>query len=244
MIINIKSQEEIEGFKNAGRLAAEIMSELIALFPDVKNTNQINDLAINLCKSKNVCPIFLGYEGFPAAICASTNYSLVHGIPSNELLYEGDVVSIDLGVETEGYIGDTAVTLVYRQEETELVKCVNKSLEAGIKAARAGNKLSDIAKAVTSCRSTFSIPQNYGGHGIDRNILHSNPFVSNNNPIEDDITLREGMVIAIEPMLVDGSNDNYVAEDGWTVMANGLSAHAEHSVLITKGDAFVLTARR
>lgn len=244
MIIQIKSPEEIQGFKNAGRLAAEIMSELIAFFPIARNTNQINTLAIELCEKNSVCPIFLGYSGFPAAICASINNAMVHGVPNDEPLAKGDVVSIDLGVESDGYIGDTAVTLVFGQETIPLVECANKSLDAGIKAARAGNKLSDISNAVSNCRGIFSIPKNYGGHGIDRYKLHSDPFIANNNPIEDDITLREGMVIAIEPMLVDGPNDNYVAKDGWTVMANGLSAHVEHSVLITKSDAFILTARR
>lgn len=245
MIIQIKSPEEIQGFKNAGRLAAEIMSELIAFFPIARNTNQINTLAIELCEKNSVRPIFLGYSGFPAAICASANNAMVHGVPNNEPLVKGDVVSIDLGVESDGYIGDTAVTLVYGQGNIPLVECANESLDAGIKAARAGNKLSDISNAVSNCRGIFSIPKNYGGHGIDRYRLHSDPFIANDKLfVGEDFKLRAGMVIAIEPMLIDGICENFIANDGWTVMAHGLAAHVEHSILVTSGEAYVLTERR
>ena len=254
MIVYLKTQEEIEGFVYAGRIAGRIMKELIESITVGSTTNQINEKAIELCDLYGVKPAFLGYEGFPAAICASVNDALVHGIPDDSPLQQRDLVSIDLGVDYEGYIGDTAVTVsplfqyhdfseAY-EHQLEMLIVGRHCLDAGIAAARAGNKLSDIAKAINESRYSYSLPDNYGGHGIDRYKLHCAPFVANNpEHIEFDITLRPNMVIAIEPMLIDGSSTTHVAEDKWTVMADGPAVHFEHTVLITDGNPVVLTDR-
>lgn len=255
MIVLLKTQEEIEGFRKAGKIAADIMSKLIESIIVGSTTNQINEKAIELCELNQVKPAFLGYEGFPAAICASVNNAMVHGVPDDNPLEQTDLVSIDLGVDYEGYIGDTAVTvspLFHYLDFSDTFANVTKMLfagqnclDAGIAAARAGNKLSDIAKAIKDCRAKYSLPDNYGGHGIDRNRLHSAPFVANDpEHIDQDITLRPNMILAIEPMLIEGSSHTNVAEDKWTVMADGPAVHFEHTVLVTDGDPEILTYRR
>lgn len=255
MIVYLKTKEEIEGFKHAGKLAASIMTELIDLIRIGNTTNQINEKAIDLCDQHKVKPIFLGYGGFPAAICASVNDALVHGVPNDIPLVGEDLVSIDLGIDCEGFIGDTAVTIFpYRFDGRDnycyshglaITNAGQNCLDAGISAARAGNKLSDIAKAIKKNQLDYNLPDNYGGHGIDRHKLHAAPFVGNDpEHIEYDITLRPGMVLAIEPMLIDGSSKTTIAKDEWTVMADGPSVHFEHTVLITEADPVILTERR
>lgn len=252
MIVFLKTEQDIEGFKKAGKIAADIMSQLMNLITVGSNTNKINEKAIELCEENGVKPAFLGYEGFPAAICASVNNALVHGVPDDKPLEIEDLVSIDLGVDYNGYIGDTAITVIPKLKlDYEVFSYVRpilsagqKCLDVGISAARAGNKLSDIAKAIESCRGEYSLPDNYGGHGIDRNRLHSAPFIANDpEHVDADITLRAGMILAIEPMLVEGSSKTEVAEDKWTVVVDGPSVHFEHTVLVTDGDPIILTDR-
>lgn len=249
MIVFLKTQEEIEGFKKAGKIAGKIMKQLIEHVVVGSTTSQLNQKTIELCQQYNVKPAFLGYEGFPAAICASVNENLVHGAPDDRPLEEGDLVSIDLGVGYKGYIGDTAVTVMPKPDATytkgNVMLVVGQGcLDAGITAARVGNRLSDISEAINRNKQEYSIPDNYGGHGIDRHKLHSAPFVANNpEHIDEDIILRAGMVIAIEPMLIDGSSRTTVSKDGWTVIADGPSVHFEHTILITDGDPVILTNR-
>lgn len=250
MIVQIKTEEEIQGFKQVGEITGAIMAQLIDFIRVGISTNDINEKAIELCESYKVSPAFLGYDGFPAAICASVNNALVHGIPTDEPIESTDLVSIDLGVERNGYIGDTAVTVLpeessdsFSHEKDILVAC-ERALFCGIDAARVGNKLSDIARAIRLSHN-YSYPECYGGHGIDRYKLHSAPFVANDPELlDEDITLRPGMIVAIEPMLILGNSGNTaVAKDGWTVMADDLCAHFEHTVLVTDLDPIILTRR-
>ena len=232
MIVYLKTKEEIERFIKAGKIAAQIMSKLISEIKVGTTTSQLDLLARNECEKHNVKPTFLGYEGFPAAICASVDYELVHGVPNDKELLENSLVSIDLGVTLDGCIGDTAVTMLASKENSDIVDICSIALSNAIEAARPGNKLSDIAKAVSSTvkKTKYNIPLHYGGHGVNIEHLHGDPFVANTmddiDP-DEDITLRPGMVFAIEPMLVDGDPTTSVSADKWTVIVGGPSAHCE-----------------
>lgn len=235
-MIFLKTKEEIKNFIKVGKITAKIISQLKG-----ETTNQLNNLVIELCKEYNVKPAFLGYNNFPSAICASTNNILVHGIPNDDPILD-NLVSIDLGIDYNGYIGDTAVTFSTNPKYQDVISQCKLALKSGISQAKPKNKLSDIAKAINSCRGRYSIPNNYGGHGIDRYRLHAKPFVANTpDHIDFDITLRPNMIIAIEPMLIDGSPNTTIALDNWSVIADGPAVHFEHTILITDNDPVILT---
>ena len=245
MIIYMKSKEEIAAFKEVGGIASKILKELMSSAKPGVSTKVLDELAIRLCKENEVNPIFLGHQGFPAAICTSKNKVLVHGVPDDVPLKEEDLLSIDIGVERDGYIGDTAKTVCVGVDELDIAIQCNKALMAAIDKAVAGNKLNDVAKVIVSAAKScgYTIPMNYGGHGIDRYKLHSDPFVSNYPLHYHDLTLRVGMVFAIEPMFIYSKNNSTKVSDenGWSVIANGPSAHCEHTIAITESGAIVLT---
>jgi methionyl aminopeptidase len=243
MIIYVKSQEEIEGFKEAGRIAGNILKKLISNIKIGVTTKQLDELAREECKKHNVIPTFLDYRDFPAAICASVNNVLVHGFPNDNPIKDGDIVSIDFGATLDGFIGDTADTKVMSSDDNMLVLNCAELLYSGISKARAGNKLSDISKAIYN-NAKYSIPTEFGGHGIDRNTLHSDPFVPNIPDDEEDCHLQPGMIFAIEPMLIDGPDKIKVADNGWDIVAEGNTAHCEHTILITEDEPFILTEAR
>jgi len=247
MLVYIKSKEEIEGFKEAGRIAGKILGKLLKSIDGGITTKFLDDMARDECDKHNVEPTFLNYQGFPAAICASVNKTLVHGIPTDIPFELHDVVSIDIGVTIDGFIGDTADTVEVgsSHHNDTMITCCNNSLYMGIEKARAGNKLSDVSKEIYKYakRNKYSLPEEYGGHGIDRNILHSDPFVPNIPDYESEIRLRPGMVFAIEPMFIFGSNKVKVADNGWDIVADGNSAHCEHTILVTDDYPLILTAR-
>jgi methionyl aminopeptidase len=251
MIVYLKSKEEISGFREAGKIAGKVLSSILNEIKPEVTTSFLNEVAIEECKKHNVVPTFLGYSGFPAAICASVNNILVHGIPNENKLKPEDIVSIDVGISMDGFIGDTAETVWVEEPKYEvycldsyLIECCRKSLDLGIEAAKSGNKLNDISKAIFDMIKMFglSTPIEYGGHGIDRYKLHAHPFVSNNIN-KNEMLLRPGMIIAIEPMVINGSRETKILEDQWSVMVNGLSAHCEHTILITEEGPEVLTRR-
>jgi len=245
MIVYIKSKEEIEGFKKVGKISALIMEEILSKISPGITTSFLDSFARDLCKKHNVEPTFLGYREFPAAICASINNVMVHGIPNDIVLNEGDLLTIDIGISNNGYIGDTAETLCVGMSDSELILSCREALAEGIKQAKSGNKLSDISKVIFKvAKHKFQIPNFYGGHGIDRGILHSAPFVSNVPDYNSDMMLRDGMIFAIEPMFIDSvSNKTYVDKDGWSVISEGISAHCEHTILISGNEPTVLTRR-
>jgi len=195
-----------------------------------------------------VRPSFLGYRGFPAAVCVSVNEEIVHGIPGRRVLEEGDIVSIDLGLIYKGYQADAAVTVGVGRvspEAERLIRTTEEALMAGIRAARAGARLGDVSWAIQSYAENrgYSVVREYVGHGIGRE-MHEEPPVPNYGRPGTGLVLRKGMVLAIEPMLVIGDWRTRVLDDGWTVVtADGtLAAHAEHTVAITNGEAEILTA--
>ena len=242
MIIYLKSQEEIEGFKVAGRMTGEILSLVSKKVKPGVSTEELNQFVIDECEKRNVKPAFLGQYDFPAAICASVNNCLVHGIPNNRPLQEGDLVSIDLGIDYNGFIGDSAITIYLKEAPHQLILNCEYLLSQAISQAKPGNKLSDISKAIQN-NAMFSIPFGYGGHGINRGNLHAAPFVPNVEEQEGDVNLYPGMIFAIEPMLINGSEITIVSEDGFSVMADGDAAHCEHTILITEDQPIVLTER-
>lgn len=245
MIVYMKSKEEIELFEKAGKIASNILSELIQNAKPGKSTLDLDKIAQDRCAELDVKPVFLGYHGFPAAICASVNDTLVHGIPNETPLKELDFVSIDIGVSFDGFIGDTARTVRIGKDSHPMLEACKGSLDQAILEAVPGNKLNDISKVIQKVAkdSGYSIPLGYGGHGIDKDKLHAEPFVSNiYNPYYD-MTLRSGMVFAIEPMLINSTNGKTAVngEDGWSVVASANTAHFEHTIAITDDGPIVLT---
>ena len=246
MLIRLKTQEEIEGFAKAGRLAAQVMRMLVDAAKPNTTTKDLDQLARNACSDANATPTFLGYNGFPAAICTSLNKELVHGIPSNSrYLQYGDLLKIDLGVTLNGYIGDIARTIVVGQElPNQLVFQCKLALLRGIAAAKAGADIGDIGAAIFDIGKCFGfkVVMNYGGHGIDRYVLHADPYVPNFKT-QNFLRLRAGMVLAIEPMFIDAkTNNTTIADDGWTVLTDGPCVHFEHTIALSEiGEPRILT---
>jgi len=250
MLVFLKDEKEIEGFVKAGKIAGRILAELLSMVKPGATTNELDQLARRRCEEHKVRPVFLGYEGFPAAICTSVNEALVHGVPNDRPLENGDLVSIDIGVDLDGFIGDTAFTVIAGTPtgatDMLMIKHCGAALNRGIEASRPGNRLGDIGAAVSDRgNEKFGLVTDYGGHGVNRGKLHAEPFVSNDNLAGEGIKLRPGMVIAIEPMLVSGDdNEGKTADDGWTVvLSNGRAVHCEHTIAITENGPLILTER-
>ncbi|ADU52352.1 methionine aminopeptidase, type I [Thermaerobacter marianensis DSM 12885] len=248
-MIELKSEREIRLMREAGRIVAAVLRELAAALRPGITTADLDRLAERLIREAGAEPAFKGYQGFPASICTSINDEVVHGIPSaHRVIREGDVVSIDVGARYQGYYGDSAATFAVGtvpEEVRRLLEVTRQSLAAGIAAARAGNRLGDIGHAVQQHveAAGFSVVRDYAGHGIGR-AMHEDPQVPNYGRPGTGLRLRPGLVIAIEPMVNAGGHAVKTDPDGWTVRTvdGSLSAHFEHTVLITGGEPEVLTA--
>jgi methionyl aminopeptidase len=210
-------------------------------------TREIDQFAEDSLRSQGVEPGFKGYRGYPATVCASRNETVVHGIPGEETLEDGDIISIDLGGLLDGFYGDSAVTFpvgTVSPAAQRLIEVARESLERGIEKARVGGRLHDISWAIQNCaeKEDFNVVRDYVGHGIGRN-LHEDPQVPNFGQPGSGPRLREGMVLAIEPMVNAGSSDVKLRDDGWAVVTSDgrLSAHFEHTVAITEAGPEVLT---
>jgi methionyl aminopeptidase len=246
MLIRLKSAAEIEGFAKAGKIAAAILEAVLAEAKPGTITGELDELAQRLCTEHGVKPAFLGYRGFPGAICTSINEEVVHGIPGPRALEEGDILSVDIGTDLDGFIGDTARTIVVGGMPSDLVRCCETALHEAVRAAQPGGRLSAVGEAIakTARSGGFAVVEKYGGHGIDRGRLHADPFIWNRimRGFDEDVELRPGMILAIEPMLVEGgSGDVALLEDGWTVAAGGNAAHFEYTVAIVEAGCRVLT---
>lgn len=247
-MIELKSEREIRYMREAGRIVAAVLRELAAALRPGITTAELDRLAERLIREAGAEPAFKGYQGFPASICTSINDEVVHGIPSpHRVIREGDLVSIDVGARYHGYYGDSAATFAVGEvspEARRLLEVTRESLARGIAAARAGNRLGDIGYAVQEYveAAGFSVVRDYAGHGIGR-AMHEDPQVPNYGQPGTGLRLRPGLVIAIEPMVNAGGHAVRTDPDGWTVRtADGsLSAHFEHTVLITAGGPEVLT---
>ena len=246
-MILIKSGHEIELMRRSGRIVAAVLEKLRKkVNPGVK-TAELDAVAEDAIRKMNAIPAFKGYQGFPASICVSINEEVVHGIPGGRRLAEGDIVSIDVGVIYGGYCGDIAATYpvgVVSEKARKLMASTKKSLEIGIANAVAGGRIGDISVSIQSFaeKSGYSVVRDFVGHGIGRQ-MHEEPQVPNYGEPGTGPALREGMVLAIEPMVNAGKSDVRVSEDNWTVVtADGLlSAHYEHTVAITDNGPEILT---
>ena len=254
-MIELKSPAEFEAMRAAGLVVADALGKVTAAVRAGVSTAELDELAEQTIRDAGAVPSFQGYHGFPATICASVNDQIVHGIPSHEqVLADGDLISVDCGAILDGWHGDSAVTVAVGTvptEDLELSEATRRSMLAGIEAVRPGGRLTDVSHAVeTSVHAseaehgrTYGIIREYGGHGIG-SAMHMEPFLPNFGKPGRGPRLRVGMAIAIEPMLTLGTEDSRELADGWTVVTADASraAHWEHTVAITEDGPWVLTA--
>ncbi len=245
-MIHLKSAQEIRIMDRANRIVLEVLDALEAALAPGLPLRELDRMAAALCAERGGRPAFKGYHGYPASVCVSVNDEVVHGIPADRRLATGDLVSLDFGVLYEGYYGDAARTCCVGEPDADarrLLAVTRESLLRGIAQARPGNRVSDISHAVQSWVEAhgFSVVRDYVGHGIGR-ALHEEPQVPNFGEPGRGQRLQPGMVLAIEPMVNEGTADVSVDGDGWTVRtADGRrSAHFEYSVAVTPADPLVL----
>lgn len=247
-MIIVKTQKEIEKIAAACRIVAEILEDLKSFIAVDITTADIEAYVEGQIKKRKAIPAFKGYRGYPASTCTSVNDQVVHGIPSRRTrLKNSDIISIDLGVLLEGFYGDGAITLpvgAVGAEALKLMSVTEEALYVGIRSAVAGSRVSDISAAIQRHVESngFSVVRAFVGHGIGRS-LHEDPQVPNFGEPGRGSRLKEGMTLAIEPMVNAGGADVNILDDGWTaVTADGrLSAHFEHTIAVTKGVAKILT---
>lgn len=247
MPVILKSSAEIEKMAESGRIVARVHAEMARLVKPGVSTVELDAAAHALITAAGGHPSFLGHHGFPASICASVNRELVHGIPNERPLVEGDVLSIDVGVLLNGYHGDAAVTYAVGQvseEDKALIDATEASFFAGLEHVKAGARLGDVSAAIQASLESagLGIIQEYGGHGIGRK-LWEEPHVANHGQAGTGTRLRAGMTLAIEPMACIGSPEIVTLEDEWTIVMadNSKSAHFEHTLLVTQDGARLLT---
>jgi len=246
-MIILKTEQEIELLKRCNQFVSRVLKELKNAIEPGITTRELNDIADQSLATHDAVAAFKGYRGFPASICASINEQIVHGIPNERRLKEGDIISLDFGSKLNGFYGDAAITLPVGEignKAKELLKITEEALYKGIDRAKVGNRLSDISQSIQLWveRHGFSVVRDFVGHGIGRS-LHEDPQIPNfGTPIPNPV-LQEGMVFALEPMVNEGSYDVKVLPDGWTaVTADGkLSAHFEHSIAITSNGPLILS---
>lgn len=247
-MIILKSKREIDIMRKANKIVANTHAYLADKIKAGISTAEIDKLADEYIRSRGALPSFKGYQGFPASVCISINEEVVHGIPSNDrLLKDGDIVSIDIGSFYEGFNGDAARTYAVGEvSETarKLLDVTEKSLHKGIEKAVIGNRLFDISHAVQNYVESngFSVVRDYVGHGIGRD-MHEDPQVPNFGPPGKGPKLKEGMTLAIEPMVNVGSYEVETLDDDWTVVTKdrSLSAHFEHTIVITENGFEILS---
>lgn len=248
-MITIKSPKEIELMRKAGSLVSEMHKFIKPYIKEGITTKELDKLCEKFIRDNGAVPTELGYEGYPASICASVNDTVVHGIPDNYKLKKGDIITIDVVIGYKGYQGDAAWTYAVGEisdEKKYLMEHTEKSLYEGIKQVKPGNHIGDISNAV----ETYAKEHNLGvveelcGHGIG-NEMHEDPEVPNFGKKGTGPVLKEGMVICIEPMLTLGKRYIYEEDDDWTIKTeDGLpAAHYEHTVLVTKDGYEILTPR-
>jgi methionyl aminopeptidase len=251
-LITLKSVAEINKMRRAGRIVAEVLEKMREQVAPGVTTTELDELAEAIICKYDAIPSFKGYppgsaHPFPASICASVNEELVHGIPGPRVLQEGDVISIDVGAIVDGYHGDAAITLPVGQispQAQRLLEVTEGALYAGIAAARIGNRSGDISAAIQSYveRRGYEVVREYTGHGIGQK-MHEDPQVPNYGQPGKGVRLRRGMTMALEPMVLAGDSGVRVMDNHWTVVSRDgkLTAHFEHSIVITDGDAEILT---
>lgn len=246
-MIFLKSPREIEKMSMSGRIVAQVIDSLKKMVAIGVTTKEIEDFADERIKVLGGIPAFKGYRGYPSSVCISVNEQVVHGIPSDRKLKDGDIVSIDIGVFLDGFYGDAAVTIsigTIDKESADLIRVTEESLYLGIENAVEGKRLYDISSAIQKHveENGFSVVRLFVGHGIGRE-LHEEPQVPNYGVPGQGPRLKRGMTLAIEPMVNAGGHEVIVLEDGWTAVTKDgkRSAHFEHTVLVTQDKPRILT---
>ncbi|MBQ9945179.1 MAG: type I methionyl aminopeptidase [Clostridia bacterium] len=247
-MIVLKTRREIELMREAGRISAGALKLAGEAVQPGMTTAEIDKIAYDYIKSQGAIPSFLNYNGFPATACISINQEVIHGIPDREhVIWEGDIVSIDLGAVINGFHGDNAATFPCGKISPAAERLCNTTKEAlyiGLSKAVAGNRLGDIGFAIQEhcIKRGYGVVRDYTGHGIGKH-LHEDPSVPNYGKPGKGARLLPGMTIAIEPMINEGTQDVRVLKNNWTVVtADGkLSAHFEHTVAVTEGECIILT---
>ena len=246
-MIYLKSKREIEIMRDAGKIVAEVLSELCHYCCAGVTTRELNQVAETKTVKAGAKPLFKGYRGFPGALCTSVNHQVVHGIPGSYTLKDGDIVSMDFGTLYRGYCGDGAITVPIGTIDplvARLMKVTEECLYAGIEQMFVGNYLSNISRAIQFHGESngFSMVRELGGHGIGRR-MHEDPMVLNYVTGGRGITLKPGLVLAVEPMVNAGTEETVTLSDGWTVVTSDRkpSAHFEHTVAVTENGPDILT---
>lgn len=247
--IEIKSPGEIDLMRRAGLVVGETLELLRASVRAGVSTAELDAIAEDNIRGAGATPSFKGYHGFPGSICASVNDEVVHGIPGDRVLADGDVISIDCGAIVDGWHGDAAITVAVGEvapEVTELMRVTEEAMWRGIAAARLGGRVTDISHAVEShvrSQGDYGILEDYVGHGIGSQ-MHQPPNVPNYGRPGRGPKLVRGLALAVEPMVTLGGKDTVVLEDDWTVVTSdgSRSAHFEHTFTLTPEGAWVLTA--
>lgn len=250
-LVRLKDKNWLEKQRVAGRIAAETLLLLKGLVEgrSFHSCIAFNEVAEHyITKNGGMCT-FKGYKGFPAGVCISLNKEVVHGIPKDMVLDDGDIISFDLGVTYQGAIADTAITCIFGKPHSDrhvkMVQATEEALMKGIAAIQVGKRLGVIGEAIFKHArgAGFGVITNYGGHGLDWDIPHASPFVENKSDGTKGIRIQPGLAIAIEPMLVLGSTTTTTLDDGWTVVTPDLSAHFEHSVFVHEDHVEIITDR-
>ena len=246
-MIVIKSPAEIESMRMACHAAAQILAAVAHEVQPGCTTAELDAVAAEMIAKTGGKSAFLGYKGYPGHICVSVNEEVVHGIPCQRRIRYGDIVSLDVGIVLDGFVGDNATTVAVGAIEPrtkQLLRVTEQALSAGIAAARAGNRVGDISHAVQTMVESqgFSVVREFVGHGVGRK-MHEEPQIPNYGRAGDGPKLKPGMTLAIEPMINAGASDVVMLSDGWTVVSadSAPSAHFEHTVLVTEEDAEILT---
>jgi methionyl aminopeptidase len=248
MIIR-KSEQEIETMARAGAVVADTLSLLEERIQPGVTTRELDEVAEEFIRSRGGVPTFKGYKGYPAATCLSPNAMVVHGIPGKTTLENGDILSVDVGVTLDGFVADSAWTFpvgTISADAQRLLDTCRAALEAGIAEARVGNTVGDISQAVQSVTEAggFSVIRSLVGHGVGRS-MHEEPQVPNFVSGSKGPQLKEGMTIAIEPMITAGAAEVYIHDDEWSISTAdaSLAAHFEHTVAVTAEGPRILTGK-
>jgi methionyl aminopeptidase len=248
-MITIKSPREIEIMRRSGKITAKTLTTLMAAAKAGMTTRELDRIADESIRSMGGVPTFIGYNGYPSAICASVNDEVVHGMPGDRVLEEGDLLSLDIGTTLEGYVSDSAVTMAIgtpSPEAERLMRVTQECLMLGIAQMQVGNNLGDIGHAVQQHAEAngYGVVRALVGHGIGRK-MHEDPQVPNYGNPGAGPKLRAGLVLAVEPMITEGTWQVETLEDGWTVVTQDgkLAAHFEHTIAVTDDGPKILTLR-
>lgn len=247
-MVRLKSETDISKIRDSCNILSDTYKEIVKIVDVGMSLLEIDSFTRDYIRKRGGKPAFLGYQGYPSSICISVNSVVIHGIPSKRKLASGDIVSLDLGVDLDGYISDAACTVPIgsvSNEAATLLRVTNECLSLGIQEARAGNRIKDISAAVYNhaVKHGFGVVRQFCGHGVGFS-LHEDPQIPNYVGPGPNPRIKTGMVLAIEPMINLGSDEVEIQDDGWTVetIDHSLSAHFEHTVAIFSDHTEVLTA--